>query len=466
VTQAANAYSVGRRLSILLALQAFVGLALVSLVVYGAIDAHLASRQSDALQRKQEAVAHLMTEAIQDGDNEGLRHRLDDFLAGHGDLGLVILDAQGQAVYRYPSAAFDGKKQVSIEFSLDKKPAGQTAKVDLPLGTPMSARLWLDTQADDTLLTRLGTALAAAALLGTLAVSAGGYALVRHGLRPVHQLTEQTSRLAADALGPGLDGSAQPRELQPLVAQFNALLSRLAKVYEQLEGFNADVAHELNTPLSTLIASTELSLRRQRDPAALREVLGSNLEELQRLSAIVKDMLFLSRADRGSRARRSRVPSLAAVVSEVAEYHEASTQSAGLKVAVTGDAAGAFDVPLVKRAVSNLLGNATRFALAESTVRIEITAEDNDQVCLAVVNAGPPIASEHLPRLFDRFYRADAARSHADIHHGLGLAIVAAVARMHGGQAWARCDLGLTHIGLRLPLRQTDAEPTPGDLAA
>ena len=451
MTQAANAYSVGRRLSILLALQAFVGLAVVALVVYGAIDAHLASRQSEALQRKQEAVAHLMTEAIQDGDTEGLRHRLDDFLAGHGDLGLVILDAQGSATYQFPAVLPIAPRRASIEFSLDLALSDKSS-ASVPLRTPLSARLWLDTQADDALLLRLATALAVAALLGTLVVSAGGYALVRHGLRPVHQLVEQTSRLAADALGPGLDGSAQPLELQPLVAQFNALLSRLAKVYEQLEGFNADVAHELNTPLSTLIASTELALRRQRDPAALREVLGSNLEELQRLSAIVKDMLFLSRADRGSRARRTHVASLAAVVSEVAEYHEASTLSAGLKVEVIGDVAGSFDLPLIKRAVSNLLGNATRFAATGSTVRIEITSDRDEQVRLAVVNAGPPIAAEHLPRLFDRFYRADAARSHADIHHGLGLAIVAAVARMHGGQAWAECKRGLTHVGLRLPL--------------
>lgn len=168
------------------------------------------------------------------------------------------------------------------------------------------------------------------------------------------------------------------------------------------------------------------------------------------MSGVIKDMLFLSHAERGGRARRIHVPSLAAVASDVAEYHEAALADAALRVEVAGDVEGEFDVQLVKRAISNLLGNATRYAERGSTVRIEIAQEGPNLASLAVVNHGPSIAADHLPRLFDRFYRADPSRSHADIHHGLGLAMVAAIARMHDGQAFATSAEGLTTIGFTI----------------
>jgi two-component system, OmpR family, heavy metal sensor histidine kinase CusS len=312
------------------------------------------------------------------------------------------------------------------------------------------AQLSLDTRADDDLLQRLAVTLAAAALLGSFVVSVGGFLLVRRGHAPVQHLVDQTRDLAADTLGRRLDGSAQPGELQPLVEQFNALLERLGRAYEQLEGFNTDVAHELNTPLSIIITSTELALRKARDPEALRDTLGSNLEDLRRMSGIIKDMLFLSQSERGERARRTRVPSLAAVAFDVADFHEAALSDAALQVEIAGDVAGDFDVPLMKRAISNLLGNATRYADRGSLVRIELALRDAGFVELTVINRGPTIAAEHLPRLFDRFYRADPSRTQAEAHHGLGLAIVATIARMHGGQPFAQSVQGRTSIGLLL----------------
>ena len=120
-----------------------------------------------------------------------------------------------------------------------------------------------------------------------------------------------------------LDGAEQPLELVPLIDQFNALLERIENAYSQMEGFNADVAHELCTPLATLIANNELALRRP-EQEDMREVLASNLEELHRLTAIVNDMLFLSQADRGVGARRAPVVSLASMAADVLDYHEAA----------------------------------------------------------------------------------------------------------------------------------------------
>jgi two-component system heavy metal sensor histidine kinase CusS len=217
--------------------------------------------------------------------------------------------------------------------------------------------------------------------------------------------------------------------------------------------------------LATLIGSTELALRKARGAVELREVLGSNMEELQRIAAIVQDMLFLSQADRGAMARRVATPSLAAVARAVADYHEAALADAGLSLDVRGDAAGEFDIPLLQRALSNLVSNATRYADRGTTIVIDIAVEGADEVTLTVIDHGVTIGPEHLPRLFDRFYRSDRARAGAHQNHGLGLSIVAAIARMHGGRTFATSTGGLTVIGMSAlaTANRRQASPDPLD---
>lgn len=438
--------SLGRRLSWWLALQSFAGLGGVCVAVYLATAMILSNRQADVLLQKQAVVQHLLNEAGRDGDVANLRHKLDDFFLGHDDLELVLRAADGGELYASHARQGESGPNRSVAFDVEA-PAGL-------VGT-YTATLVLGTASDVHVLRRLGFTLLAAAVIGALVVSAGGFWLVRRGLDPVRHLVEQTKRLAADSLAQRLDGSAQPEELQPLIEQFNALLGRLGQAYEQLEGFNADVAHELCTPLATLISGSELAIRDPSGAEELREVLGSNLEELHRMAAIVNDMLFLSQAERGASARRGTVRSVAQLASGVAEFHEAVLQEAGLRIEIVGDAAGNFDVALLRRALSNLLSNAARYARPGTVVQIEVAAAAPDCVSIAVINRGDTLATEHLPRLFDRFYRADTAREHADRNHGLGLSIVAAIARMHGGRPFARSEAGVTTIGLELHVPPT-----------
>jgi len=427
------------RLSRRLALQSLAVLTLVCAAVYAATALGFQVRQRETLAQKEAQIRHLMTEADGGLDADALRHKLDDVLVGRNDLSLRLQHLDGTAFYEKSPAAFQSSGAPEVRFALPTSPND---------GPSLQATLGLDTSSDRRLLRRIALSLIVAALAGTLLVSAGGFVLVRSGLRPVRDLVEQTRQLAADTLHQRLDGSAQPRELEPLIAQFNDLLARLGRAYEQLEGFNADVAHELGTPLANLIASTELALRKSRDADELREVLGIHLEDLHRMAGIVRDMLFLSQADRGALARRAPIESLAAVAAEVGDYHEAALDEAGLRFEVSGDAAGAFDVPLLRRALSNLIANAARHAERGSMVRTEIDVDGHRRVRLVVVNRGDPVSPEHLPRLFDRFFRVDPSRSDAARHHGLGLAIVAAIARMHAGHPIAASTDGLTSIGL------------------
>jgi two-component system heavy metal sensor histidine kinase CusS len=299
---------------------------------------------------------------------------------------------------------------------------------------------------------RWGWLLVLATLAAGALVSVGARWHVQRQLMPLHELAAQTRAMSPGKLQQRLQLADPAEELLPWIDQFNALMARLEQAYAQLEGFNADVAHELRTPLANLMGQTELALSRDRPVGELRETLTSNLEEMQRLSAMVNDMLFLSQADRGAVARRGQPVSLAALVRQVAEFHEGPLEDAHLSLQVQGDATMAVDESLIKRALSNLLSNATRFAEPGSTVIVDIgLAAQGREARVQVCNLGPAVDSAALPRLFDRFFRADASRCCDDSpHHGLGLAIVAAIARMHGGGALAESGAGMTRIGFTL----------------
>jgi two-component system heavy metal sensor histidine kinase CusS len=339
------------------------------------------------------------------------------------------------------------------------------AAPELPGGVVL-ARYTVDYASDAELGQRWVVVLALVTLAASGLAAWGARWHVRRQLQPLQQLAAQTRAITPDALDQRLALADPAEELLPWVEQFNALMQRVERAYAQLEGFNADVAHELRTPLAALIGETEVALSRERSAESLRETLASNLEELQRLSALVNDMLFLSHADRGAMARRGEPVSLAALTRQVAEFHEATLEDAGLRLQVEGDAQARVDVPLVKRALSNLIGNATRFARPGSTVRVVIApdvpavapgradAAASPQVQVVVHNEGQGIAPQQLPRLFDRFFRAEVSRSCPDeVHHGLGLAIVAAIARMHAGRTLAESQDGATRVGFTLALR-------------
>ncbi len=455
--------SLGARLSLWLATQTFTGLALVSLAAYLLTAASLERRQDETLAQNLAQVRHLMASHAEDATpqtTDGARapvrlpQVLDDFMDIHRELRLQLRlqlrpSSRPPSVNRGTEDTPDAPPPTPADAAMQRPPLWRALAFDAVDRAP-GGTLWLDVSRDAAFLQRLGLTLMSASLIGALLVSVGSVLLVRLALSPMRLLVDQTRQLAAERLHERLDGSQQPEELMPLVDQFNALLERLSRSYAQLEGFNADVAHELRNPLATLITGTEVAMRQPGVPAATLDQLGSNLEELQRMAGIVNDMLFLSHADSGASARRQPVASLAALAADVADYHEAAIAEAQLRLRIEGDATGEFDVPLLKRGLSNLLGNATRYARADTELQVRIEANAAGVVRLSVTNQGPVIPPEHLPRLFDRFYRADPARRRGSEHHGLGLSIVAAIARMHGGEPFAFSHDGQNRIGLAI----------------
>jgi two-component system heavy metal sensor histidine kinase CusS len=286
--------------------------------------------------------------------------------------------------------------------------------------------------------------------LGAVAlVMALGWWIARIGLRPLQQLSAEARALRPKTLSQRLQADRLPVELEDLTIAFNGALGRLEDAYQQLEGFNADVAHELRTPLANLIGGTQVALSRPRSAAEFQDTLQSNLEELERLRSIVNDMLFLARADQGEAATGLTAADVAHEVEVTIEFFEPLLDETGTTVAIEGElrAQATMNIALFRRALSNLLQNAIEHSGAGARLVVTITQRAG-AIWIAVSNPGTAIGESHLPRLFDRFYRVDSSRHDTgELHgHGLGLAIVKAVATMHGGSTLATSGDGVTTI--------------------
>ncbi|CAG0934230.1 two-component system, OmpR family, heavy metal sensor histidine kinase CusS [Rhodocyclaceae bacterium] len=441
---APGSYSIVGRLCRQLMWQTLIGMGLLCGAIYAATVMFVESEQRDQLALKTYFIQELMRAGALKGGEAEVVHKLALYAPRRPNTFLEVWRADGSLLYRDgPDNGSPGKHWRSIDF-----------ETTLPQGAgSVTGRFAEDCSQNARMLAGLGLTLMVATLAGAAFVGFGTTWRVRRGLQPLQGLARQTQAIAPDRLGDRLHLKEPVEELQPWIDQFNGLMERLQGAYVQLEGFNADVAHELRTPLANVIGQTEVALSRERSPEALRETLTSNLEEMQRLAALVNDMLFLSQSDRGAVARRGAAVSLAALAEQVVEFHEAPLEEAGLTVQIEGGVSMAVDEPLFKRAVSNLLGNAIRFAEPGSRIVIRIANEGEQQVRVEVQNAGPAIAPQHLARLFDRFFRVESARSDSQSHHGLGLAIVAAIARMHAGRPVAASDDAGTRVGFTLAAR-------------
>ncbi|MDR9864911.1 MULTISPECIES: heavy metal sensor histidine kinase [Pseudomonas] len=316
---------------------------------------------------------------------------------------------------------------------------------------PLRFMIGIDTETFHETQHNLLIALISLAIVGVLMASALGYWVARIGLKPLIKLSHEAQRLAPPLRAGRLRLSPLPPELEQFVDSFNSTLERVEQAYSRLESFNADVAHELRSPLTNLIGQTQVALTRGRSAEHYFEVLQSNLEELERLRSIINDMLFLASADQGNKATKLTSTSMADEVATTLEYLDFILEDAQVQVHVSGDAQVQIEVAHLRRALINLLSNAVQHTAPGQVIEVRIEVAEH-QVSIGVANPGSPIASEHLPRLFERFYRVDASRSNSGSNHGLGLAIVKAIALMHGGDVFVRSDRGMNTFGIHLPV--------------
>jgi two-component system heavy metal sensor histidine kinase CusS len=290
-----------------------------------------------------------------------------------------------------------------------------------------------------------------ATLIGMLAATLLAWYVLRRALRPVREIATRAAQISPTSLSVRLDSEAAPLELRQLTHAFNAMLDRLADGYQRLSQFSADLAHEIRTPVGALIGQTQVTLARTREPDEYQQVLESNLEELSRLSHIAENILFLAHADHAALSVERERVDLREELVRIADYFEGLADERGMRFVVEAAGVASVNPMLCRRAINNLVVNAVRYGASDTVVRLRGT-QDEAGATVVVENDGAPIPDEQLGRLFDRFYRADAARSAFTESSGLGLAIVKAIMHLHGGTARVVCPApGVVRFELRFP---------------
>ena len=438
------------------------GLGVMFLVATGQ---HFVALDRIALQDKQ----HLIEEILRNAHSaEDAGWRLSEALSYHHGLYAQVTDAQGELVFqsqgftpgsqREPAGPAMGTELFgtwehggSIYHTLRFKAApaySQTAlRVLIATDTDHHAQFLRDLRRD--LALYVAAAIVVCGLLSWLAA--------RQGLAPLREMRSRAAAVTSQKLTERMPVQAVPVEMADLAQELNRMLDRLQEDFQRLTDFSSDLAHELRTPISNLLTQTQVALTTKRDAATYRDILASNAEEFERLARMVADMLFLAKTERGvdlphKERFSARQDSLALL-----EFYEAVAEEKRIRFRLEGDGDIEGDRLMFRRALSNLLSNALRHTPETGTITVCI-ADTAQSTVVSVENTGPDIDPKMLPRLFDRFYRADPTRAHPNAEgSGLGLAITRAIAQAHGGHVTVTSSHGRTCFALVFPHRATQA---------
>jgi two-component system heavy metal sensor histidine kinase CusS len=276
------------------------------------------------------------------------------------------------------------------------------------------------------------------------------YLLVRRALRPLRVMAESASAITAQRLSTRMSLQDAPTELLALATSLNDMLARLEQGFARVWQFTVDLAHDLRTPIGNLRGANEVALNRQRAIAEYEALLGSNIEECDRVSRTIESVLFLARAESPQFALQRATLDIERELHRIADYFEGLSSEAGITIRVEASGTLDADRDLFRRAVNNLLSNALRYTPAGQAVYLRAgrTAQGID---VSVENPGRNIDPEHLDKLFDRFYRVDRSRSDSASSTGLGLSIVKSIMELHGGSVSVQSAGGLTRFTLHFP---------------
>jgi len=277
-------------------------------------------------------------------------------------------------------------------------------------------------------------------LSGSVAASALiAITVTKRGLRPLEEMAQSVRRIEPAHFKERIAPAGWSRELQPLAIAFDEMLERLDDSFTRLSQFSADLAHELRTPIANMLGEAQVALTCDRTPAEYRETIESTIGECERLSGIVDNLLFVARVDAAREPIARKRFDARAAVEKIAAFYQMIADDHDVAISCSGEGQIYADPALFERAVSNLVDNALRFTPESGSIQIAL-AEHMTDFEVGVSDSGSGIAPEHLPRVFDRFYRADSSRSSDGA--GLGLAIVKSIVDLHGGSAEIQSEFG------------------------
>jgi two-component system, OmpR family, heavy metal sensor histidine kinase CusS len=267
---------------------------------------------------------------------------------------------------------------------------------------------------------------------GVVASALIAITVTRRGLRPLSQMRRALERVRPAHLNERIGPERWPSELRPLAASFDDMLGRLEESFTRLSQFSADLAHELRTPVANMMGEAQVALTRDRRPEEYRTVIESAAAECERLSGIIDNLLFLARAESAEQQVNRSTFEGRFALEKIRSFYEVSAEDRNIVITCDGEAQIFADPLLFNRAIGNLIENALRFTPEGGEIRISLHSTETGSE-ITVGDSGSGIAPEHLPRVFDRFYRGDPSRSSAGT--GLGLALVKSIVDLHHGSA-------------------------------
>lgn len=314
--------------------------------------------------------------------------------------------------------------------------------VDGATGSQRRIQLALDETGENTLVSRYERYLVIVLLIGIFVSAAIGILAARRSMRPLTDIASTAERITSSQLHERIGVTQWPEELVTLAGAFDRMLDRLEDSFNRLSRYSADLAHELRTPINNLRGEAEVALSRPRETDEYRETLISSLEEYGRLSRMVDSLLFLAKADS---AQTLIVPSPIDARTEIEKiivFYEALAAEQGIEVTCEGNGLANVDSDLFQRAIGNLLANALHHTPGGGTIVFSIGSCEERGTTIICHDSGTGIAQEHLPKIFDRFYRVNPSRNTKAEGAGLGLAIVKSIVGLHHGEIEVQSVIG------------------------
>ncbi len=452
-------WSIAGRLVWYYAGSTFVLLVLAVGVLYMGLARDLARHDEKLVASKMQVLRHLLTEYSR--NSEALASEVEHEGGEQGPLQFYmrVMDAAGRLIIatpgmdaRAPAASFPVPVEERAE-AASCAPCRRSATGDLLLlsvlesgsadsAAPLVLQVALDVTDTNEVLAAYRLTLFIVMGFGLLAAALLGGVVARAAMQPVATITRRVQAITASHLEDRLAETEWPAELSGLAGEFDAMLDRLQDSFTRLTQFSADLAHALRNPINNLRGEAEVVLGRARSPEEYQQVLGSSLEEFGRLSRLIDGLLFIARAEDPHRVVERTLFPAGREVDAVCEFYEALSQERGVTVESEGEGLVLGDPVLFRRAVSNLLANALNHTPAGGRVTMSTFARRDGTVEVRVSDTGDGIAAQHLPRVFDRFYRVEDGQARDTVGAGLGLAIVRSIMRLHGGDADIQSRVG------------------------
>lgn len=466
--------SIVGRLTLWYACSAF-GLVLVSAVaLYGALVANL----NDEDEEFASDIVHIVRAFVRDrpADVDSLKRTIEWEWTGrrYAQIYVRLVDDSGRTVVETPGMPFaaslfplpvaaDAEPGEGVEIPLGAKPfraIAARAQVGMDGRETRTVQVALGQDREQQLLVAYRRQLWLVLSLALIICTIGGHAIARRAVRPITDITEAAKRVRTSTLDSRIPTAGFSTELSALAETFNTMLARLEESFQRLSRFSGDIAHELRSPVNNIRGEAEVALRQSRNSQEYRVSLESVLEEAVRLTRTIDSLLFVARAEHPETEIARETLHVSRELQLVREFYEALATDRG--VTLTVDAPEHlrvnFDRTLWQRAIGNLLDNATDHTPRGGGVAVRAALE-GDALRVDVTDTGSGIPPEHLPHVFERFYRADQSRSGPSGRLGLGLAIVRSIVTLHGGSVSIASAVGRgTTVTLRIPADVAPAE--------